>query len=641
MRNWCLLACLLVGCFSDGWGDGGGGGGGGGDDDDPRPDACAALTCEAVGATCGEVADGCGGMIDCGGCAAPAICGGQGVENVCAIPTAERTCAGAWCFESPAPIPYAPTAMFAVSPTDAWAIGARGAVMHWDGAIWKSVPANTTADLHDIWMASATDGWIVGTGGTIRRWNGTTWATVASGTTANLRGVHGTSATNVLVVGTAVSRKWNGSQFSNLTLTTPPDLKDVTVNGSTTWAIGSGRIWRLDATQWTSVLGSVDELSGIASAGGKTYAIGRDYDFFDDDELIFRLDGAAWTSVEHPGDPTWTSIFTDGGQIFGASDESMIDLSNFARVLGPPGYARTTTGAGGARFSATTGGQLWHHTGAWVADGFGKRYDLTEATVIDGALWFADASGLVYEWRGGPISRRVSTTGITGIAATARDDVWVTDASSAYHYDGVSWQQSAGPPFGSRGLVFAGTELLSFGDYVYRRSDPFWTKETIPTGSDVELVAAAVHGTDVYAVGYNTFGSTKVAHVIKRVNGTWTELPLPDTEALCGIAVIGPDDIWAVGHDGKSYPEVPTGKVSHWNGATWTTITRPGSQQLCAVAVVNGEVWVGGHDLHRRAANGLWTIERPLATGTITQLRQVGDELWATGSHGTVIRRAL
>src|SRR5207302_654466 len=51
---------------------------------------CGAPTCKRLaacpaGLNCGEVADGCGGMVSCGGddCVAPAICGGGGTANVC------------------------------------------------------------------------------------------------------------------------------------------------------------------------------------------------------------------------------------------------------------------------------------------------------------------------------------------------------------------------------------------------------------------------------------------------------------------------------------------------------------------------------------------------------------------------------
>ena len=61
---------------------------------------CTQTTCGAKGANCGIIADGCGGTLDCGTCIAPAVCGGAGTPNICGTPTCTpRSCAsvGAQC----------------------------------------------------------------------------------------------------------------------------------------------------------------------------------------------------------------------------------------------------------------------------------------------------------------------------------------------------------------------------------------------------------------------------------------------------------------------------------------------------------------------------------------------------------------
>jgi hypothetical protein len=51
-----------------------------------HPD-CTPETCASVGATCGQVADGCGGLtVNCGTCTGSATCGGGGVANQCGVP---------------------------------------------------------------------------------------------------------------------------------------------------------------------------------------------------------------------------------------------------------------------------------------------------------------------------------------------------------------------------------------------------------------------------------------------------------------------------------------------------------------------------------------------------------------------------
>ncbi|MFO0676874.1 MAG: hypothetical protein U0169_10085 [Polyangiaceae bacterium] len=49
----------------------------------PSEPECKPTTCAAIGANCGPIADGCGGLVECGTCTAPEICGGDGTANVC------------------------------------------------------------------------------------------------------------------------------------------------------------------------------------------------------------------------------------------------------------------------------------------------------------------------------------------------------------------------------------------------------------------------------------------------------------------------------------------------------------------------------------------------------------------------------
>jgi hypothetical protein len=44
---------------------------------------CVPRTCAQLGATCGMVGDGCGGVNDCGPCPSGQTCGGGGTPNRC------------------------------------------------------------------------------------------------------------------------------------------------------------------------------------------------------------------------------------------------------------------------------------------------------------------------------------------------------------------------------------------------------------------------------------------------------------------------------------------------------------------------------------------------------------------------------
>ncbi len=58
----------------------------------PPPATCTPKTCAQMGANCGQVADGCGGLLNCGTCTAPDSCGGGGVANQCGNYCTMTTC---------------------------------------------------------------------------------------------------------------------------------------------------------------------------------------------------------------------------------------------------------------------------------------------------------------------------------------------------------------------------------------------------------------------------------------------------------------------------------------------------------------------------------------------------------------------
>ncbi len=659
---WVLVACMLDGCLllaagdddDDDWG-GGGGGGGIYPDAGPQPDACTPITCASVGANCGSVSDGCGGTLQCGTCDGPYECEGQGEPNVCAIPLAERPCVGGWCWETPVPPPFSPTRTFAVSTTDVWAVGSHGTVLHFDGTRWTLVPANTSANLRNIWMASATDGWIVGDSGTIRRWNGTTWTTVASGTTKTLRGVYGLAANDVWIVGDGVTKRWTGSSLTTPISTYAAQLIDVFVaSTSNVFAVGEGRVWKYTVTGWSAVTPSSPSLTSynlykIGGTATTAFAIGRASSLFEGEDLAYQWDGAStWTSMPHPGDPEYTDIFVENGKTYAVTDESFLSLPDFVRVVGS-GYMEAATGIGGKRFILGYDGAPSHgSTGAWVRDSWGDRYHTIGSIGVAGdSLWFG-REGQVLAWRNGLVSYSAfsySTAAAISIAGTSADDVYATTGYSLAHYDGTSWGSVTGPQVSHKLLQrTAAGELLTIGAKIHRKTLTGWEEEVVASApADLEWRAAATLGDDVWVAGNTTTIATDtppVGHVARRSGGVWTELALPGIEKVCGIAVIAADDIWVSGDDGNT-SAAPVGKVAHFNGTTWTTATRSGTTSLCAIAALGDELFVSGSpgDIQHRAANGTWTVEPVLALGSIKALGVAGGELWAAGEYGQVLRR--
>src|SRR5919109_1214715 len=118
------------------------------------------------------------------------------------------------------------------------------------------------------------------------------------------------------------------------------------------------------------------------------------------------------------------------------------------------------------------------------------------------------------------------------------------------------------------------------------------------------LAIAGSSDNDIWAVGW--FDENNARHNLTlHWNGlAWERVPVPDVvpdriNALNGVAVIAPNDVWAVGYAvDLSYRTV----TLHWNGSAWQVVpspnlTRPGSYNAlnAVVAISSNDVWaVGG-----------------------------------------------
>jgi hypothetical protein len=112
------------------------------------------------------------------------------------------------------------TSLFGSFPTDVWAVG-PGGIQHYDGHAWSAMPAPSGAPaLSGVWVSALWDAWFVGARGTVVHWDGSTLASVPSGTTKDLTCVTGTSAADVWAGGQdGTLLHWDGSQW--ITYTTP------------------------------------------------------------------------------------------------------------------------------------------------------------------------------------------------------------------------------------------------------------------------------------------------------------------------------------------------------------------------------------------------------------------------------------
>jgi hypothetical protein len=87
-----------------------------------------------------------------------------------------------------------PQFIYAVSgtgPADVYAVGKAGAILHYDGVAWTSMPSGTSTDLYAVWVRGPHDAFAVGQDGVILHLDSLGWAPIRSSTTFALTGVWG------------------------------------------------------------------------------------------------------------------------------------------------------------------------------------------------------------------------------------------------------------------------------------------------------------------------------------------------------------------------------------------------------------------------------------------------------------------
>jgi hypothetical protein len=133
------------------------------------------------------------------------------------------------------------------SPSNLYAVGEFGTVLHYDGASWNKMNGiPTVQQLNAVW-GSGNDVFVVGDCGTVLHWDGNAWSVIESGTTHHLFGVWGFGPNDVYAVGDyGTVLHYDGSAWHALT-TGGNLLREVWGAGHRVWFGGeSGTILRLD-----------------------------------------------------------------------------------------------------------------------------------------------------------------------------------------------------------------------------------------------------------------------------------------------------------------------------------------------------------------------------------------------------------
>ncbi|MFQ5594421.1 MAG: YCF48-related protein [Anaerolineae bacterium] len=246
---------------------------------------------------------------------------------------------------------------------------------------------------------------------------------------------------------------------------------------------------------------------------------------------------------------------------------------------------------------------------------------LTQSTVLDititdaGDAWAVGENGVILHNNGVAWRNVSSPTDETlhAVAFAATDDGWaVGEGGTILRYDGVNWRITGGPAI-----------------------RPFdWTQGRLRSGQvmavdelfDIELVGAGG-----WAVGrrYNTLSATFSGLILHLTGGIWTEVSMPQTEPLFGVAFASADQGWAVGE---------AGTILRWDGHKWTVEESQTNVDLYDIAIADGDFWAVGKSgfLVHWNQDRFFVESRPY--GDLTGVAFVASDAgWAVGAGGTVL----
>jgi hypothetical protein len=188
-----------------------------------------------------------------------------------------RRTAGQW-QQSPVPplaVPSSLASVFAVSPTDAWAVGAQlqngrsaALVLHWDGVRWSQAPIPAdiaTVALSDVAANSATDVWAVGTNcillctSRVLHLTEGGWRPEITSAGVTLTAVLALSPTDVWVFGQSGSpsavldhiEHWDGTGFTVDRSVPPPLVTTSSDHPASALALASAGVDKQTGTMWT------------------------------------------------------------------------------------------------------------------------------------------------------------------------------------------------------------------------------------------------------------------------------------------------------------------------------------------------------------------------------------------------------
>jgi len=202
------------------------------------------------------------------------------------------------------------------SPSDVYAVGAgpdNGVALHYDGSSWSNVEScNTTGPLNAVWGSSPSAVFVAGDGALVYQFDGSGWTPTAGSGYDDWNSVWGSSSSDVFVVGRLGSiNHWDGSSWSGMTTGGPGSLNGVWESSSSdVFAVGYdpdfgvGQIYAYDRlfNKWPTVAdcGACVYVGIWGSSASDVFVVGFENTDPSFPGIITHYDGSEWPQPSAP-----------------------------------------------------------------------------------------------------------------------------------------------------------------------------------------------------------------------------------------------------------------------------------------------------------------------------------------------------
>jgi hypothetical protein len=171
-------------------------------------------------------------------------------------------------------------AVHGTGPSDIHVVG-RGAFYHFDGSVWRNLPADADGEFLALWATDPYNAFAVGWNGAIMHYDGNGWNRMESGVTDELTDVWGASGDDVYAVGRAGLLHYDGRAWRRVPVYNGEGLYRIMgrarddIIAFYNPSSHPGCQLRYDGTKWNREESSLETAEVVISAGGTIMQITR------------------------------------------------------------------------------------------------------------------------------------------------------------------------------------------------------------------------------------------------------------------------------------------------------------------------------------------------------------------------------